>query len=282
MTSQIQAEPHPGVRILRFDLTQRCAHWANALLFGILMATALPLLLRIAGRHHRQAAPHRRDPPVGRNRASGADRDLAHRALGRPDAAGCPALQSLDQGRDPLAEDAGRQLDGVEKFNPGQKLNAIFVGGTIVVMLATGSVMQWFGHFPVSWRTGATFVHDVFAFVVFVVVVRPHLSIALTHPGSMRSMIKGWVTEAWAARHAPGWLDGGQPRAEPGGQRATPVARPDRALTGVGAVDVDLGGLDRGPHRHPFGEAELCQCRRGYFGRHPDRAVAGGHGPDRP
>jgi len=31
--------------------------------------------------------------------------------------------------------------------------------------------MQWFGHFPVSWRTGATFVHDVFAFAVFIVVI---------------------------------------------------------------------------------------------------------------
>ena len=30
-------------RILRFDGVQRAAHWANALLFGILMLTALPL-----------------------------------------------------------------------------------------------------------------------------------------------------------------------------------------------------------------------------------------------
>jgi formate dehydrogenase subunit gamma len=66
--------------------------------------------------------------------------------------------------------------------------------------------MQWFGHFPVSWRTGATFVHDVFALAVFVVVFG-HIAFAITHPGSMRSMIKGWVTDAWAARHADGWLE---------------------------------------------------------------------------
>ena len=30
-------------RILRFDRVERAAHWANAVLFGILMATALPL-----------------------------------------------------------------------------------------------------------------------------------------------------------------------------------------------------------------------------------------------
>jgi hypothetical protein len=30
-------------RVFRFDRVERAAHWVNALLFGILMATALPL-----------------------------------------------------------------------------------------------------------------------------------------------------------------------------------------------------------------------------------------------
>jgi formate dehydrogenase subunit gamma len=62
----------------------------------------------------------------------------------------------------------------------------------------------------VTWRTGATFVHDVFAFVIFLVVFG-HIAYALTHPDSMRSMIKGWVTESWAARHAAAWLKEGRP-----------------------------------------------------------------------
>ena len=41
--AQIDAEPQSMSRILRFDGVQRAAHWANALLFGILMLTALPL-----------------------------------------------------------------------------------------------------------------------------------------------------------------------------------------------------------------------------------------------
>jgi formate dehydrogenase subunit gamma len=93
----------------------------------------------------------------------------------------------------------------VDKFNPGQKLNSIFVGGAIVVMLATGIVLKWFQFFPVSWRMGATFVHDILALAIFVVVAG-HIAFALAHPESMRSMVKGWVTERWAARHAPGWL----------------------------------------------------------------------------
>ena len=43
MTSVVAARPRATVRIVRFDTVQRAAHWANALLFGILMATALPL-----------------------------------------------------------------------------------------------------------------------------------------------------------------------------------------------------------------------------------------------
>jgi formate dehydrogenase subunit gamma len=83
-------------------------------------------------------------------------------------------------------------------------LNAIFTVSAIIVMLGTGSVLQWFRFFPVSWRTGATFVHDMFAFAVFAVVI-VHVAVALTHPDSMRSMFKGWVTERWATKHAPRW-----------------------------------------------------------------------------
>jgi formate dehydrogenase subunit gamma len=93
----------------------------------------------------------------------------------------------------------------VDKFNPGQKLNAIFIGASIVIMLATGFVLKWFRFFPVSWRTGATFVHDVLAFAIFAVVIG-HILFAVTHRDAMRAMIRGWVTESWAARHAPGWL----------------------------------------------------------------------------
>ena len=106
----------------------------------------------------------------------------------------------------------GRTPTDLDKFNPGQKLNAIFTAGVIVVMLATGSVLQWFRFFPVTWRTGATFVHDVFAFVIFFVVFG-HIAFALTHRDSMRSMIKGWVTESWAALHAAAWLKEEKPEA---------------------------------------------------------------------
>jgi formate dehydrogenase subunit gamma len=206
VTVGIDTYQHTASRILRFDRVQRTAHWATALLFGILMLTALPLyfppLSGIVGRRALVVDIHvwagillpvpllismlgpwgarmRRD--LGRVNRWTRDEIAWLWALGR------------------------RAPRVVDKFNPGQKLNSIFVGGVIVVMLITGIVLRWFQFFPVSWRTGATFVHDVFAFVIFIVVIG-HITFAVAHPEALRSMVKGWVTRSWAARHAPGWL----------------------------------------------------------------------------
>jgi formate dehydrogenase subunit gamma len=206
MTTQIDTEPASVRRILRFDGVQRAAHWANALLFGILMLTALPLyfpsLSDVVGRRALVANIHvwtgvALPAPVLISLLGpwGAQmrRDLRRINVWTNDEV--KWLRSLGR-------NAPRVVD---KFNPGQKLNAIFVGGSIVVMLATGFILKWFRFFPVSWRTGATFVHDALAFAIFAVVIG-HILFALTHRDSMRSMIKGWVSEAWAARNAPGWL----------------------------------------------------------------------------
>jgi formate dehydrogenase subunit gamma len=194
-------------RLLRFDRTQRAAHWGTALLFGILILTALPLyfssLERLIGRHALVAQVHLwagialpvpivlslLGPWGARMR-----RDL--RRINRWTYDEVRWLRSL-----------GRQVPPVmDKFNPGQKLNAIFVGGTIVVMLGTGLILQWFGPFPVSWRTGATLVHEVLALVA-AVVVAGHVGFAVTHREALRSMVRGRVSAEWAARHAPRWLE---------------------------------------------------------------------------
>jgi formate dehydrogenase subunit gamma len=123
----------------------------------------------------------------------------------------------------------GRHETELDKFNPGQKLNAIFVAGVIVVMLATGSMLEWFRFFPVSWRMGATFVHDVFAFAIFAVVFG-HIAMALTHRDSMRSMFKGWVTEGWVARHAAAWFrEMREDGVEPDPERIPPRSYPFRS-----------------------------------------------------
>ena len=81
------------------------------------------------------------------------------------------------------------------------------------MLFVTGLILRWGNFLPVSVRTGATFVHDVFAVVLFLVIIG-HIGFALTHPHALRSMVTGWVPERWARRHAPAWLP-----ARPAGQK---------------------------------------------------------------
>jgi formate dehydrogenase subunit gamma len=192
--------------LLRFDGVERAAHWATALLFGILMATALPLYFvqveSFVGRRALVADIHTWSGvvlpvPLIISLAGpwGARMRRDVRRFNLWTTAEIRWLWSLGRERIPKPD----------KFNPGQKLNALFIAGAIVVMFGTGFVLKWFGFFPLSWRTGATFVHDVLALGVFLVVFG-HIAFALTHRDALRSMIKGWVTLSWAKRHASGWL----------------------------------------------------------------------------
>ncbi|MGZ8752445.1 MAG: cytochrome b/b6 domain-containing protein, partial [Acidimicrobiia bacterium] len=92
------------------------------------------------------------------------------------------------------------------KFNPGQKLNAAFIAGAGLVMLATGSIMKWFSLFPIDWRTGATFVHDWFALGIWVAVIG-HVVFAFNDPVALGGMVRGSVSAAWARRERPRWYE---------------------------------------------------------------------------
>lgn len=201
-----------GARLVRFDLVQRFAHWLNAGLFGVLVLTGValyfPSVERVVGRHALVALVHvwagiALPAPVLVSLVGpwGARMRRDVRRFNRWTRGEVEWLRHLG---------AVDDLD-MDKFNPGQKLNAVFVGGAIAVFLATGIVMKWFGLFPVGWRSGATFVHEVLAFL-FVAVVAGHVVMALTHRDALRSMVRGWVTVTWARRHAPKWareeLDG--------------------------------------------------------------------------
>jgi formate dehydrogenase subunit gamma len=203
---RIDAYQQTVSRILRFDRVQRAAHWANALLFGILMGTALllyfPGLSGIVGRRALVVNIH-----VWTGIAL--PLPILVSLLGPWGARMRRDLRRVNRWtRDEIAWlwALGRRAPRVvDKFNPGQKLNSIFVGGAIVVMLITGIVLRWFQFFPVSWRMGATFVHDLMAVAIFIAVIG-HIAFALAHPEAMRSIFSGWVSKGWAARHAPAWL----------------------------------------------------------------------------
>lgn len=202
-----RAVPGPAAgRLLRFDGVERAAHWATAVLFGILMATALPLYFvqveSFVGRRALVADIHTwagvaLPVPLIISLAGPWGTRLRHdvRRCNLWTAAEVRWLWSFGR----------RRIARPDKFNPGQKLNVLFVAGAIVVMLGTGFVLRWYRFFPLDWRTGATFVHDVLALGVFLVVAG-HVTFALTHRDALRSMFRGWVTRSWAKGHASGWL----------------------------------------------------------------------------
>lgn len=105
----------------------------------------------------------------------------------------------------------GRGVVEIGKFNPGQKLNAAFVAGSILVMIGTGTIMLAgsppIPRFGPDWmRTGATLVHDWTFYAIFVMFLG-HLYYALNDRGALGGMTTGRVSKAWAAEHHPAWLD---------------------------------------------------------------------------
>jgi formate dehydrogenase subunit gamma len=99
-----------------------------------------------------------------------------------------------------------RRRPRLGKFNPGQKLNATLVAGCLLLALGTGVLMRWAPASLLPFQTGSTLVHDIVFFLLAALVVA-HVAMALTHPEALWSMLHGRVSEAWARRHAPRWLE---------------------------------------------------------------------------
>jgi formate dehydrogenase subunit gamma len=92
----------------------------------------------------------------------------------------------------------------VGKFNAGQKLNAALSAGSIGVLLATGTVMYFTTVTRLSWRSGATFLHDWFSLGLGLLVVG-HVIYALRDHEAMSSMRRGFVSLRWARRQHGQW-----------------------------------------------------------------------------
>jgi formate dehydrogenase subunit gamma len=94
----------------------------------------------------------------------------------------------------------------VGKFNAGQKLNAALTAGAITVLLGTGVLMDFTGLVRLSWRTGATFVHDWFALGLGLLVLG-HLYFALNDREARRGMRTGRVSASWAQAEHAAWAE---------------------------------------------------------------------------
>ncbi len=235
--------------IARFDRLERAVHWSNATLFFVLIATGASLkvgsLATIVANRALVKSIHvyaglLLPLPLLLGIVAPAGRQL-RRDLGRFN------RWTRDDRR--WWSPRTRQAAQLGKFNPGQKLNAVFTGATIVVMLMTGSIMRWPDPFSDSWRTGATFVHDS-TWLVLIGVITGHILIALRDVDSMRSMLRGWVPESWARRERPLWWAEVVTARASAGAVGDVSARGEQRLgePGVGAGEVTVGdGVETRP-----------------------------------
>lgn len=190
--------------IRRFTGGERWVHWSTAALLGICLVTAAimyvgPLEI-LFGRRRLVELIHvyagfALPAPILLGWLSRAFRNDMRR-LNRFRPQDWEWLKSRDRrsGRIPVG-----------KFNAGQKLNAAFTGGAILVLLGTGIMMFWPNLWPLSLRIGATFVHDWLALAVLVVVLG-HIWYAVRDADAIHGMRTGMVPRSWALRNHADWL----------------------------------------------------------------------------
>jgi len=195
-----------GPDLERFDRVERAVHWVTAALFLTVMLTGAALY----------AGPI--SALVGRRELVRAMHVFAGLALPVPLLVGIVGRRGANLRADLsrinrwIRDDRvwlrrrTRDRARLGKFNPGQKLNATFLGAATVLMLGTGVIMKWFEPFPLSWRTGATFVHDWVALGIWIAIVG-HIVFAMRDPEALASMRRGMISARWARARRPRWYE---------------------------------------------------------------------------
>jgi len=200
-----------GASLARFSTAERWVHRSFGVLMGTCLLTAFalyygPISLAVGHRHTVELihvwAGYALPAPLLLGLVSAAYRsDLG--VLNRYSREDWRWLRSKNR-RDGSFE--------VGKFNAGQKLNAALTAGSVIVLVGTGTLMFWTGLVRLSWRTGATFVHDWFALGLGLLVLG-HLWFAFSDPEAREGMRTGVVSRRWAEREHRAWA--GAERREP-------------------------------------------------------------------
>lgn len=133
----------------------------------------------------------------------------------------------------------------VGKFNAGQKLNAAFTLGAIVIMFLTGMIMWQNRPFPDDIRTGATFVHDWLTLII-VLVLAGHIWMAMADTQARRGMRTGYVDSRWAKREHAAWVPTQTLDEYPGGVRVSGLPEPEIRPTNEDQAQQDQEGR---PHQ---------------------------------
>lgn len=93
------------------------------------------------------------------------------------------------------------------KYNGGQKLMFWTISVAMLVLAVSGIVI-WRAYFsaafPVEWVRVGALLHALFATLMIITIV-VHVYAAIWVRGTIRAMLYGTVTRAWAKQHHRGW-----------------------------------------------------------------------------
>ena len=177
--------------VVRFTRTERAFHWVNAAFFLFLAATGLilyiPRLSELVGRR----------PLLKNLHFWGGIAWICALAL---------VFVLGDTGR--LLRTA-REVEVLrdDRFDVGQKLNAIVTAAFTVLFVVSG-VLLWLGERDTRFRLAGTVVlHDGLLYVALILFVG-HLYLAVFNPATrhaLRGMTLGTVVVDWARRRHPEW-----------------------------------------------------------------------------
>lgn len=93
----------------------------------------------------------------------------------------------------------------IGKYNPGQKLFAIFIGAATLILGVTGLFIWAPTLFP-RWIVQLSLMIHGLMFVGTVMFVVVHVYLAtIGNPGTIEAMLYGDVRSMWAKRHHPKW-----------------------------------------------------------------------------
>jgi formate dehydrogenase subunit gamma len=198
----------PDGKIVRHDNRERITHWLIAIAFLFLFLSGLALFSPVffwisalfgGGQYMRMLHPFagvalvllfypyawrlRKD-----NRWTAADREWVRNAR--------------------AYMEKRKEFDDTGKYNAGQKLMYWSMVPIILVLFLTGITLwqPWFaGSFPPALRRATGLLHAVAAFVMFIG-IGIHWYAAYWTRGSIRAMVRGTVSQAWARFHHPAWF----------------------------------------------------------------------------
>jgi len=103
-----------------------------------------------------------------------------------------------------MNEEAGLPEPG--KFNAGQKMMFWMQALFTALLLITGLILWFPESMPRPARLAAVLIHPLAAIgAIGGIIVHIYMGTAAV-PGSIRAMMRGYVTSRWAAAHHPKWL----------------------------------------------------------------------------